>query len=171
MRGKHATRLPAPALGGPVHSDTTFILQSHRRDTMNSVVHFEMPYDDQVRMTRFYEQAFGWQTQALGEEMGNYVLATTTETGESGPKKPGVITVASYQRNPTGQRNIRPSSLRWTMSMSQSKRCVMRAAQCSVSRWRYPVLGSTSRSLTQRAIESACFNLYHVIGMRRRQSK
>jgi len=100
MRGKHATRLPALAFGGPVHSDTTFILQSHRRDTMNSVVHFEMPYDDQVRMTRFYEQAFGWQTQALGEEMGNYVLATTTETGESGPQKPGAINGGFFPKKP-----------------------------------------------------------------------
>lgn len=67
---------------------------------MNSVVHFEMPYDDQVRMTRFYEQAFGWQTQALGEEMGNYVLATTTETGESGPKKPGAINGGFFPKKP-----------------------------------------------------------------------
>lgn len=58
---------------------------------MNPVVHFEMPYDDQTRMVKFYEQAFGWQTQVLGEEMGNYVLATTTETGETGPKQPGAI--------------------------------------------------------------------------------
>ena len=67
---------------------------------MNSVVHFEMPYDDQVRMTRFYEQAFGWQTQALGEEMGNYVLATTTETGESGHKKPGAINGGFFPKKP-----------------------------------------------------------------------
>jgi uncharacterized protein len=67
---------------------------------MNSVVHFEMPYGDQVRVKRFYEQAFGWQTQALGEEMGNYVLATTTETGESGPKKPGAINGGFFPKNP-----------------------------------------------------------------------
>ena len=54
---------------------------------MNSVVHFEMPYEDRERMAKFYRTAFGWQTQVLGEEMGNYVLATTTETDESGPKK------------------------------------------------------------------------------------
>ncbi len=58
---------------------------------MNPVVHFEMPYDDQARMRRFYELAFGWQTKALGEEMGNYVLATTTETREAGPTRPGAI--------------------------------------------------------------------------------
>lgn len=58
---------------------------------MNPVVHFEMPYDDQARMSAFYEQAFGWQTQALGEGMGNYVLATTTETDQGRPKTPGAI--------------------------------------------------------------------------------
>ena len=58
---------------------------------MNSVVHFEMPYDDRERMAKFYQSAFGWQTQMLGEEMGNYVLATTTETDQSGPNKPGAI--------------------------------------------------------------------------------
>lgn len=58
---------------------------------MNPVVHFEMPYDDQARMSAFYERAFGWQTQALGEGMGNYVLATTTETDRGRPKTPGAI--------------------------------------------------------------------------------
>jgi uncharacterized protein len=35
---------------------------------MNSVVHFEMPYDDRERMANFYRDAFGWQTRMLGEE-------------------------------------------------------------------------------------------------------
>ena len=67
---------------------------------MNPVIHFEMPYDDQKRMAKFYEQAFGWQTQALGEEMGNYVLATTTETGDSGPEKPGAINGGFFPKKP-----------------------------------------------------------------------
>ena len=58
---------------------------------MDSVVHFEMPYEDRERMARFYQAAFGWRTQMLGEEMGRYVLATTTETDEKGPVKPGAI--------------------------------------------------------------------------------
>jgi predicted enzyme related to lactoylglutathione lyase len=65
---------------------------------MNSVVHFEMPYDDPARVAKFYEQAFGWQTQTLGAEMGNYVLATTTETDQSGPKKPGAINGGFFQK-------------------------------------------------------------------------
>jgi uncharacterized protein len=42
-------------------------------------------------MAKFYGSAFGWQTQTLAEDMGNYVLATTTDTDESGPKTPGTI--------------------------------------------------------------------------------
>ena len=67
---------------------------------MNPVVHFEMPYADRARMAKFYESAFGWQTQMLGEDMGDYVLATTTETGESGPTKPGAINGGFYPKNP-----------------------------------------------------------------------
>lgn len=66
---------------------------------MNPVVHFEMPYDDPTRMAKFYEQAFGWKTQGLGPEMGDYVLATTTELGDGGrPKNPGAINGGFFQR-------------------------------------------------------------------------
>ncbi len=65
---------------------------------MNSVVHFEMPFDDRERMARFYRTAFGWQTRMLGEEMGSYVLATTTETDEKGPKRPGAINGGFYPK-------------------------------------------------------------------------
>jgi hypothetical protein len=67
---------------------------------MKPVVHFEMPYDDRTRMAKFYESAFGWQMRMLGEDMGNYVLATTTETDESGPKKPGAINGGFFPKKP-----------------------------------------------------------------------
>ena len=67
---------------------------------MNPVVHFEMPYDDRERMAKFYQTAFGWQTQMLGEEMGNYVLATTTETDGSRPKEPGAINGGFFPKRP-----------------------------------------------------------------------
>ena len=35
---------------------------------MDSVVHFEMPYDDRDRMAKFYESAFGWRMRKLGED-------------------------------------------------------------------------------------------------------
>ena len=67
---------------------------------MNPVVHFEMPYDDSARMAKFYEQAFGWQTQALGGAVGDYVLATTTETAAGVPVKPGAINGGFFPRKP-----------------------------------------------------------------------
>ena len=41
---------------------------------MNPVVHFEMPAEDRKRMADFYTKVFGWKTQQIGEDMGNYVL-------------------------------------------------------------------------------------------------
>lgn len=67
---------------------------------MNPVVHFEMPYEDAARMSEFYQRAFSWQTQALGAQMGHYVLATTTETGASGPTKPGAINGGFFPKKP-----------------------------------------------------------------------
>jgi predicted enzyme related to lactoylglutathione lyase len=67
---------------------------------MSPVVHFEMPAEDRQRVAKFYQDAFGWQTQMLGEEMGNYVIATTTETDESGPKRPGAINGGFFPKKP-----------------------------------------------------------------------
>jgi uncharacterized protein len=66
---------------------------------MCPVVHFEIPYDDAERMTKFYQKAFGWQTNMLGEQMGNYVLATTTEMEGCNPKEPGRINGGFYQKH------------------------------------------------------------------------
>ena len=65
---------------------------------MDPVVHFEMPYEDKVRMAKFYENTFGWKTQMLGEDMGNYVLAATTETDENGPIKKCTINGGFYKK-------------------------------------------------------------------------
>ena len=65
---------------------------------MNPVVHFEMPFDDRARMARFYQSAFGWQTQMLGPDMGDYVVATTTDTADGRPTQPGTINGGFFQR-------------------------------------------------------------------------
>jgi predicted enzyme related to lactoylglutathione lyase len=67
---------------------------------MNSVVHFEMPYEDRERIAKFHQAVFGWQTQMPGQAMGNYVLATTTETDESGPKKSGATNGGFFPKKP-----------------------------------------------------------------------
>ena len=66
---------------------------------MNPVVHFEMPAENKNRMVKFYSTAFGWQTQQLGLEMGEYVVVSTTESGEDGrPKMTGAINGGFYQK-------------------------------------------------------------------------
>jgi predicted enzyme related to lactoylglutathione lyase len=66
---------------------------------MNPVVHFEMPAENRKRMADFYTEVFGWKTNQLGEDMGNYVLATTIDSDEKGmPKKPGAINGGFYQK-------------------------------------------------------------------------
>ncbi len=68
---------------------------------MDSVVHFEMPYRDRERVARFYETAFSWQMQQLGADMGSYIVAQTTETGENGrPKTPGAINGGFFEFKP-----------------------------------------------------------------------
>ena len=67
---------------------------------MDPVVHFEMPAEDKKRMADFYASVFGWKTQMLGSEMGDYVLATTTEPDETGrPKNPGAINGGFFSKS------------------------------------------------------------------------
>jgi uncharacterized protein len=66
---------------------------------MNPVVHFEMPAEDKKRMANFYTKVFDWKTLHLGEDMGNYIIATTTDSDEKGrPKKPGAINGGFFQK-------------------------------------------------------------------------
>jgi len=60
---------------------------------MNPVVHIEMPAKDKKRVSDFYSKVFGWQMNQLGTDMGNYLLAQTTETDEKTmmPKTAGAI--------------------------------------------------------------------------------
>jgi len=66
---------------------------------MDPVVHFEMPAENMKRVAGFYSEAFGWQMNLLGEEMGHYATAYTTETDKNGrPKNPGVINGGFFPR-------------------------------------------------------------------------
>ena len=67
---------------------------------INPVVHFEMPAEDRKRMAGFYSTVFGWKTELLGEETGNYVTVATGETDEKGfPKMPGTINGGFYPKS------------------------------------------------------------------------
>lgn len=71
----------------------------------NPVVHFELPAEDKKRMAEFYSGVFGWKTQMMGPEMGEYVVVTTTEVDEKTkrPKEPGAINGGFYKRTKPDQ--------------------------------------------------------------------
>jgi uncharacterized protein len=70
---------------------------------MNPVVHFEMPYEDRDRMAEFYGKAFGWETNKLGPEMGNYVVAMTDKSDQNGPLEKGRINGGFYKKSKDNQ--------------------------------------------------------------------
>ena len=66
---------------------------------MHPVIHFELPAEDRQRMADFYAKVFGWQTQMLGKDMGDYTVVTTTETDENRMiKTPGAINGGFYMK-------------------------------------------------------------------------
>lgn len=67
----------------------------------NPVVHFEMPYENPERLIKFYNQVFGWEMNNLGSEMGDYVLAGTTDVDENRMvKTPGNINGGFFPKSP-----------------------------------------------------------------------
>ncbi len=62
----------------------------------NRVVHFEIPFDDSDRASRFYADTFGWELMSM-PEMG-YVLVSTGPNGEQGPTEPGYINGGMLKR-------------------------------------------------------------------------
>jgi predicted enzyme related to lactoylglutathione lyase len=67
---------------------------------MNSVVWFEMPFDESERAQKFYKDVFGWQINPV-PNMEDYLLANTTDTDlqTMQPKNPGAINGGMSKRN------------------------------------------------------------------------
>lgn len=102
---------------------------------MNPVVHFEMPAQDKKRMRTFYEKSFGWKTNQLGPEMGNYVLVTTTETDKNQMvKTPGTINGGFFEKTEPSQ------STRITISVND-----IRASMKAVEKAGGKVLGGMQK--------------------------
>lgn len=73
---------------------------------ISPVVHFEMPAENRKRMADFYTKVFGWKTEQLGPEMGDYVVVRTSDTDEKGhPKTPGNIGGGFYQKTENPEQN------------------------------------------------------------------
>jgi predicted enzyme related to lactoylglutathione lyase len=65
---------------------------------MDKVVHFEIPYDNKVRASKFYSEIFGWQLLHI-PEMG-YTLIHAAKTDKNNMvSEPGVINDGLFQRN------------------------------------------------------------------------
>ena len=66
-----------------------------------------MPYEERERLIKFYKTAFDWGMEKEGEEMGNYVTASTTETDDKGrPKRPGAINGGFFPKKPDSPSQI-----------------------------------------------------------------
>jgi uncharacterized protein len=68
---------------------------------MDSVVNFDIPYDDEKRAHKFYSELFGWTLAKAPDIAGApYSLATTVETDEHNmPRTPGAINGGLKQRS------------------------------------------------------------------------
>jgi uncharacterized protein len=119
---------------------------------MDPVIHFEVPAEDSDRVRTFYESAFGWQTTPLGSEMGDFVLAFTTETDQKTriPRKRGAINGGFYRRMEINQ------SVKLTILVDDIREAVKKskrlAAKFSASPSRCPASASLQASGILRAM-------------------
>lgn len=64
---------------------------------MDPVVHFEIPFDDKARATKFYADTFGWKLADMPQM--SYVMAQTAPSGDNQmPKEPGAINGGLFAR-------------------------------------------------------------------------
>lgn len=65
---------------------------------MDSVVHFEIPVDDEGRASEFYGDVFGWKVTSMPEM--NYAMLYTAESDEQTgmPSTPGSINGGMFRR-------------------------------------------------------------------------
>ena len=69
---------------------------------MNKVVHFEIPYNDQGRAQKFYQDVFGWQISKFPDM--DYHMATTTPSDDKmKPTEPGAINGGLLPKNPNNE--------------------------------------------------------------------
>ena len=66
---------------------------------MNSVMWFEVPYDDSDRAQKFYKDTFGWQINKIPDM--EYFMAMTTESDPQTmqPKNPGAINGGMFKKD------------------------------------------------------------------------
>jgi uncharacterized protein len=68
--------------------------------TMSPSSTLKCPLEDRKRMALFYEKTFGWKTQMLGPDMGDYVLVTTAESDVKPGAPAGAINGGFFPKKP-----------------------------------------------------------------------
>ena len=69
---------------------------------MDRVCHFEVPFEDVERASKFYGDVFGWQISAAPGDMPYYFAITTEVDEQMQPKEAGGINGGMYQRGDEG---------------------------------------------------------------------
>lgn len=69
---------------------------------MNKVVHFEIPFENEERAKKFYQDVFGWQISKMPEMEYNSVTTVETDQQTMMPKTPGAINGGMVKKDPTG---------------------------------------------------------------------
>ena len=65
---------------------------------MGKVVHFEIPYDDKDRASKFYSEIFGWKLLDIPQT--DYIIALAAKTDKKNMvKEKGAINGGLFQRN------------------------------------------------------------------------
>ncbi|MCH9657820.1 VOC family protein [archaeon] len=72
---------------------------------MNKAVHFEIPYDNQDRAQKFYQDVFGWQINKFPDM--DYHIAITGPSDEKGrPSEAGHVNGGLLPKDPTGSHPV-----------------------------------------------------------------
>ena len=72
---------------------------------MNKAVHFEIPYDNEDRAKKFYQDVFGWQINKFPDM--DYNIAITGPSDEQGrPSEAGSINGGLLPKDPTGSHPV-----------------------------------------------------------------
>ena len=69
---------------------------------MDRVCHFEVPYADKARVSKFYQDVFGWQISDAPGDMPYSFVVTTPVNEQFMPTEPGGINGGMYQRGDEG---------------------------------------------------------------------
>ncbi len=76
---------------------------ANQENVMNKVSHFEIPYEDQERAQKFYEEVFDWQITKFSDEGYYLVFTTKSDPNTMMPSESGAINGGLLKRDSTAK--------------------------------------------------------------------